>query len=143
MAAPNSEPIFSRVADVQWAENIVTANNTIDLTSGTSYLAFTADSTNGGFVRNARVKVNPANSSAATVVRFWLNNGSTTGTAANSAIIGELGLPATTTSATAPLPDFDYGLNMALPPGYKIYVTVGTAPGGSCELTVTIFGGKY
>jgi hypothetical protein len=143
MAAPNTEPVFSRVADVQWVDNVVTANNTIDLTSGTNYLVFTADSTNGGFVRNARVKVNPANSSAATVVRFWLNNGSTTGTASNSAIIGELGLPATTTSATAPLPDFDYGLNMALPPGYKIYVTVGTAPGGSCELTVTIFGGKY
>jgi hypothetical protein len=143
MAGPNSEPIFSRVADVQWAESIVTANNTIDLTSGTSYLVFTADSTNGGFVRNARVKVNPANSSAATVVRFWLNNGSAVGTASNSALIGELGLPATTTSATAPLPDFDYGLNMALPPGYAIYVTVGTAPGGSCELTVTIFGGKY
>ena len=143
MAAPNVEPIFSRVADIQWVESIVTANNTIDITSGTSYLAFTADATNGGFVRNARVKVNPANNSAATVVRFWVNNGSTTGTSANTALIGELGLPATTTSASAPLPDFDYGLNMALPPGYKIYVTVGTAPGGSCELTVTVFGGKY
>ena len=143
MPAPNSEPIFSRVADIQFAESIVTANNTIDITSGTSYLVFTADSTNGGFVRNARVKVNPANSSAATVVRFWLNNGSTTGTSSNSALIGELGLPATTTSATAPQADFDYGLNMALPPGYAIYVTVGTAPGGSAELTCTIFGGKY
>lgn len=143
MAAPNVEPVFSRQGDIQFVESIVTANNTIDLTSGTSYLAFTADSTNGGFVRNARVKANPSQSTAATVVRFWLNNGSTTGTASNSAIIGELGLPATTTSATAPQADFDYGLNMALPPGYKIYITVGTAPGGTSELTVTIFGGKY
>jgi predicted Zn-dependent protease len=143
MPGPNSEPIFSRVADVQWEESIVTANNTIDLTSGTSYEVFVADATNGGFVRNARVKVNPANNSAATVVRFWLNNGSTTGTSANSALIGELGLPATTASASAPQADFDYGLNMALAPGHKIYVTVGTAPGGSAELTVTIFGGKY
>jgi hypothetical protein len=143
MAAPNSEPIFSRVADVQWAESIVTANNTIDITSGTSYLVFTADATNGGFVRNARVKVNPSQNTAATVVRFWLNNGSTTGTSANSAMIGELGLPATTTSATSPQADFDYGLNMALPPGYRIYITVGTAPGGTSELMCTIFGGKY
>ena len=143
MAAPNSEPIFSRVADVQWVDNIVTANNTIDITTGTSYLAFTADSTNGGFVRNARVKVNPSQSTAATVVRFWLNNGSTTGTATNSAIIGELGLPATTTSATSPQADFDYPLNFAMPPGYRLYVTVGTAPGGSSEITVAVFGGKY
>lgn len=143
MAAPNTSAVFSRVADIQWVESIVTAHNVIDLTSGTSYLAFTADATNGGFVRNARVKVNPANNGAATVVRFWINNGSTTGTAANSAIIGELGIPATTTTATAALPDFDYPLNFALPAGYKIYVTVGTAPGGSCEMTVTVFGGKY
>ena len=143
MAAPNTEPVFSRVADVQWAESIVTANNTIDITTGTSYLVFTADSTNGGYVRNARVKANPSQSTAAPVVRFWVNNGSTTGTAANSAIIGELGLPATTTSATSPQADFDYPLNFAMPPGYRLYVTVGTAPGGSSELTVAVFGGKY
>jgi hypothetical protein len=76
-------------------------------------------------------------------VRFWLNNGATVGTASNSAIIGELGIPATTTSATAALPDFDYPLNFAMPAGYAIYVTVGTAPGGSCEMSVTVFGGKY
>ena len=145
MAGPNSEPIFSRVADIQWKGDILTANNNQDLTTGgsTSYEVFVADSTNGGFVRNARVKANPANNTAATVVRFWLNNGSTTGTAANSALIGELGLPSTTASASAPQADFDYGLNMALPPGYKIYVTIGTAPGGSGEFTCTVFGGKY
>lgn len=143
MPGPNSEPIFSRVADVQWVEGIVDANDTIDITTGTSYLAFTADSTNGGFVRNARIKVNPANSTVATVVRFWLNNGSTTGVAANSALIGELGLPITTTSAVSPQPDFDYPLNFAMPPGYRLYVTAGTAPGGSSEITVTVFGGKY
>lgn len=149
MPGPNSEPIFSRVADVQWEESVTTANNTVDLTSGQIYEVFVADATNGGFVRNARVKVNPGTTAvantAATVVRFWLNNGSTTGTAANSALIGELGLPSTTASATAPQADFDYGLNMALPPGYKIYVTIGsTLVGGSApELTCTIFGGKY
>lgn len=145
MPGPNSEPIFSRVADIQWKGDILTANNNQDLTTGgsTSYEIFVADATNGGFVRNARVKANPANNTAATVVRFWVNNGSTTGTAANSALIGELGLPSTTTSASAPQADFDYGLNMALPPGYKIIVTIGTAAGGSGEFTCTIFGGKY
>jgi hypothetical protein len=143
MAAPNSQPLFSRVPDIQWAESCTAANNTLDLTSGTSYLVFTADATNGGFVRELRVKANPANNTAATVVRFWLNNGSTTGTAANSAIIGELGLPATTASASVAQPDFIYSLNFPIPPGYKIYATFGTAPGGSGEFTVTAIGGKY
>lgn len=141
--AANTAPIYTRTPDVQWAESIVTANNTLDLTSGTSYLVFTADATEGGYVREARVKANPANNTAATVMRFWINNGSATGTAANSAFIGELGIPATTASATAPNPDFCYPLNFALPAGYRIYVTVGTAPGGSGEFTCTIFGGKY
>lgn len=143
MAAPNTNPVFSYVGDVQWITAIVTANNTLDITSGTSYLAFTADATNGGYVRELRAKASPANSSAATVMRIWLNNGSATGTAANSSLIGELGIPATTTSATAALPDFVYPLNFAMPPGYKIYVTVGTAPGGSAQFTATVIGGKY
>ena len=141
--AANTSPIFTLLGDIQWAESITAANNTLDLTTGTSYLAFTADATNGGYVREARVKANPANNTAATVMRFWLNNGATTGTASNSAIIGELGIPATTASATAPLPDFVYPLNFALPAGYKIYVTIGTAPGGSGEFTCTVIGGKY
>jgi len=143
MAAPNTEPVFTRVADIQWAESIVTANNTIDLTSGTSYTAFTADATNGGYVTRARVKANPANNCAATVVRFWLNNGSATTTSSNSALIGELTFAATTASATAAQIDYDFPLGIAMPPGYKIIVTVGTAPGGSAELMVTVFGGKY
>ena len=143
MAAPNTEPVYSKVGDIQWVESIVTANNTIDLTTGTSYLVFTADATNGGFVSRVIVKANPANNTAATVVRLWLNNGSTTGTSSNSALVAEQGIPATTASATAALPDFTIPLNMALPPGYKIYLTIGTAPGGSAEFTATAIGGKY
>ena len=141
--AANTSPIYTRTPDVQWVESIVTANNTLDLTSGTSYLAYTADATEGGYVREARVKANPANNTAGTVMRFWINNGATVGTSSNSAFLGELGIPATTASASAPIPDFVYPLNFALPAGYKIYVTVGTAPGGSGEFTCTVIGGKY
>ena len=143
MAAANSQPLFSRVADIQWAESCTAANNTVDITTGTSYLVFTADATNGGFVREIRVKANPATSTVATVVRLWVNNGSVTTTAVNSAIIGELGLPAIATSASAANPDFVYPLNFPLAPGYRIYATLGTAPGGASELTITAIGGKY
>jgi hypothetical protein len=144
MAAPNTEPVFTRVADVQWIGSITAANTNADLTgAGTSYLAFTADATNGGYVTRARIKTAPGANCAATVVRFWLNNGSTVGTAANSALIGELTFAATTASSTAAQIDYDFPLGIALPPGYRIYVTVGTAPGGTAALTVTCFGGKY
>jgi len=141
--AGNTAPIYTRVGDIQWVVNCTAANNTIDITTGTSYLAFTADATNGGYVRELRCKANPSQNTAATVMRIWVNNGATTGTDTNSTMIGELGIPATTTSATQAQSDFTYPLGIALPPGYRIYVTFGTAPGGSGEFMVTAIGGKY
>lgn len=143
MAGPNSEPIYSRVADIQWIGAITTANNTKDLTTGTTYTVFTADATNGGYVRELRIKADPANNTAATVFRIFVNNGSAVGTATNSIFIGELGVPATTASASSALPDFVYPLNFALPPAYKIIITIGTAPGGSGQFSAAVIGGKY
>lgn len=143
MAAPNTQPIYSKAALTGWAVNMTAANNTIDLTSGTSYTVFTADATNGSYVPGVYVKVNPSQNTAATVMRFWINNGSSTGTDTNSVMIGELGMPATTTSATAPQPDFYFPINRALPAGYVIYATLGTAPGGSSEIMAAVIGGQY
>jgi len=139
----NVKPIYSRTADVQWVVNMTAANNTIDITSGTSYLVFTADATEGGFVHKIQIKANPSQNTAATVVRVWINNGATTATDTNSALFTEQGLPATVTSAVGPLPDFSIPMNVALPPGYRIYLTLGTAPGGSGELMAIAVAGKY
>jgi hypothetical protein len=141
--AANNDPIYSRAADVQWIGAILAANNTKDLTSGTSYLVFTADATNGGFVREVRIKADPANNTAATVVRLWLNNGSTTNTASNSSFFTEISIGATTASASLANADFVIPINFALPAGYKIYLTIGTAPGGSGQFSATAIAGKY
>lgn len=139
----NVKPIYTRTADVQWITAMVTANNTIDLTSGTSYLVFTADATEGGFVREVRIKPSPSQNTATTVARLWINNGSTTATAANSILFTEQGIPSTTTSATQPQSDFVIPVNLALPPGYKLYITLGTAPGGSGQFGAVAIAGKY
>lgn len=143
--AANTDPIFSRAPDIQWVGAITLANNTKDLTGSpdTSYLVFTADATNGGFIRELRVKADPANNTAATVMRVFINNGSSVGVAANSIFITEISIAATTASATAALPDYVVPLNFALPAGYRIYVTFGTAPGGSGQFSVCGIGGKY
>lgn len=138
----NTTPIFTRLGDIQWAVSAVTAaNTTTDLTSGTIYLVFTADSTNGGYVQRIRFRTLGTNSNA-TVARIWINNGSTTATAANNILWDELTLPATTVSQTAAQPNYELPLNFALPVSYRIYVTVGTAP-TSAGWDVTIIGGKY
>lgn len=138
----NTTPIFTRLGDIQWAISAVTvANTTTDLTSGTIYLVFTSDSTNGGYVQRIRFRSLGTNSNA-TVARIWLNNGSTTATAANNILWDEIALPATTLTQTSSQPNYELPLNFALPASYRIYVTVGTAP-TSAGWDVTIIGGKY
>ena len=138
----NNQPIFTRTPDVQWTVSATTvANTTTDLTSGTIYLAFTADATNGGYVQRIRFRTLGTNSNA-TVSRVWINNGLTTATAANNSLIDEITLPTTTVSQVAAQANYELPLNFALPAGYRIYVTVGTAP-TSAGWDVTVIGGKY
>ena len=136
----NNQPIFSRVADVQWNTVIVqSANTTTDLTSGTIYQIFSADTTSGGYVQ--RIRFRPLGTNVATVARIWLNNGSTTATASNNVLWDEVSLASTTVSQTSALSVSEIPLNFALPPSYKLYVTLGTAVAAGYDI-ITI-GGKY
>lgn len=139
----NVDPIYSKLGDVQWITAVTAANTTLDITTGTSYLIFTADATNGGYVSYIRINPSPANNTAATVARIWLNNGSTTGTASNSAFFTSATIAATTAVSAAALVETTIPLNIALPAGYKLYLTLGTAPGGSGQFTAIAIGGKY
>ena len=139
---PNTAPIYSKVGDIQWTASAATvANTTTDLTTGTIYLVFTADATNGGYVQRLRFRTMGTNIQA-TVARVWINNGSTTGTASNNTLWDEITLPATTVSQVAAQANYELPLNIPLPPGYRLYVTVGTAP-TSAGWDITAIGGKY
>ena len=135
----NTTPIYSKLGDIQWAITMIAANTTTDLTSGTTYLAFTADATNGGYDQKIRFRALGTN--VATVARVWINNGSTTGTAANNVLYDEISLAATTVSQTSALAIYELPLNIALPAGYKIYVTLRTAVAAGYDAIVV--GGKY
>jgi len=138
----NNQPIFTRLADVQWTISAMTvANTTADLTSGTIYLAFTADTTNGGYVQRVRFRTLGTNANA-TAARIWVNNGASTATAANNTLIDEITLPTTTVSQVAAQSNYELPLNFALPAGYRVYITVATAP-TSAGWNATVIGGKY
>lgn len=140
--AANIDPIYSKSADVQWIAGVTAANVVTDMTSGTTYLAFTADATNGGFLQKLKFRATNAANTTASVARIWINNGSTTGTAANNVLYDEITLPATTASTSVATAGFEVPVNIPLPAGYKIYITLGTAMAtGSWQ--VTAIGGKY
>lgn len=139
--AANTKPIYSRVADIQWGT--ISAANTAKDGTGTVVTVFTADATNGGRVERLRIRALGTN--VATVLRVFINNGSTNTTAANNSLYEEITLPSTTLSETAQLTNreivFNDGNGLVLPPGYNINVTLGTAV--SAGYQVTAVGGKY
>ena len=135
----NTSPIYTASGDTQWTVSATTANTTKDLTgAGTAYTAFTASST-GGYVQ--RIRFMPLGTNIATVARIWINNGGTTTTAANNTLWDNISLAATQNSEASGQPVFELPLNIALPPNYRIIVTLGS--GVAAGYTITVIGGKY
>ena len=135
----NTSPIFTGTPDLQWATAALTAANTAKDGTGTVATVFTADATNGGYVHKLIART--AGTNAATVLRVFINNGSANTTAANNVLFTELTLAATTLSEVAAQPPYEVPLNLALPAGYKINCTIGTAVAAGYMLSVA--GGKY
>jgi hypothetical protein len=135
--AANTAPIFSKQAVIGWG-TLTTANTAKDGT-GTVVTVFTADATEGG--RLEEIVVRSLGTNVATVIRFFVNNGSTNATAANNSLLYELTIAATTLSEVAALPHNVYSIAKSLPPGYKINCTIGTTV--AAGLSVVALGGKY
>lgn len=137
----NTSPIYTRLGDVQWSASATTANNTADMTSGTVYLVYTADTTNGGYLQKLRFKPLPGIANNATVARVWINNGGSTTVATNNTLFDEVSLGATTLSTTAAMQVYELPMNFAMSPGHRIYVTLAALASGGYHITA--IGGKY
>ena len=135
----NTQPIFSIAGDAKWV-TATDANNVGNITAGTIYLAFSAG-TNGSYVQKIRFRHTGANS-AAVVARVFINNGGSTGTAANNTLFDEITIAANATFTTnAASTNYELPLGFALPPTYRIYVALGAAAAGG--IACTVIGGDY
>lgn len=86
----------------------------------------------------------------ATLARFWINNGGADTTAANNQLLGEVEIPAAAVTAlgTSKLPILSLrnviGRSVNLPAGYKIYVGLTVAIGGTnCAIQPAPIAGDY
>ena len=142
----NNDPLFSRQGDVS-ANGTTTmfavltaAANDFTGAGANNALCFTADSTNGGFIRSIKCKA--AGTNVASVVRVFINNGSTNTSATNNVFFTEQALPATTSNAAAATGnDIEIPMFIALNPGFRIYVGLGTAVAAGWFFTP--IAGKY
>jgi len=141
--ALNDKPIFTGTPQIEWYTNGSTTNilKTANATSAIipeNYLVFTAGS-DGGFVQKIRFR--PLGTNIATVARIFINNGGAYTTYANNIIYEEISIPATTLNHASALSLFEVTLNVALPPSYRIYVSLGTTV--SAGFDVCAIGGSY
>lgn len=133
----NTAPIFPRVGKTAWAT--LTAANTAKDGTGAVGTIFTADAGNGS--RLDTIKCRPLGSNVASVLRVFVNNGSTSATPANNSLYMERSLALTTLSEVAEQTDVEIPLNLVLPPGYKVIVTLGTTVAAGWQITGV--GGDY
>ena len=133
----NTAPIFSKTPATRWAQSVTAANTAKDGTGSVNTI-FTADATNGSFVQ--KLIVRPLGTNGASVLRIFINDG-VAALAANNALILELGLGATTNTETGSISGFEIPLNLPMPAGYKLNMTLGTVVAGG--YTVTAVGGNY
>jgi len=111
---------------------LLSANTAMD---GTGFVTpvFTAG-TNGSYLQ--RLVARPVGTNIASVLRVFLNNGSANSTQANNVLITEATLPASTANAAGALVPVELPLNFAIPAGYVINCTLGTAVAAGYFLTV-------
>lgn len=154
-------PIFTQTPNVGALNAVIstamTNTSAFDGTQATGTamaLAFTAGA-NGSRVDQITCRFASTNgaaasgTSSASVIRFWINNGSANTTATNNIFLGEVAMAATAVTALGttalvvnalPLPVG--GLN--LPAGYRIYAGPTVAAGGtSIAFAVNAIGGDY
>lgn len=134
--AANTNPIYSKQGHIEWG-TIATANTATDGT-GTVVNVFTS-SIDGSRIEKLRFRARGTN--VATVARIFINNGSDPTVAANNVLYEEITLPATTLSQVAQLLNQEIPLNLVLPAGYKINLTIGTTV--AAGYSVTAVGGDY
>lgn len=133
----NTAPVFTNVPNLGFA-TLTTGTNTYTGTSGTS-LIFTAG-TNGSVA--TKIICESLGTNVATVLRVFLNNGSTSGTATNNSLIYQLSLPATTASATAQTQHLELPMNnLRLKASYTLIVVLATTVSAGWQ--VTAVGGDY
>lgn len=127
----NFKPIFTIEGDV--SNNNGTGMNQLVLNAAPDYtgidadvsLVWTAHAVDGGYVKG--IKAVAGGTNVATVARFYINNGSSPGTATNNTLFGQLSLPATTAINTAATAELYYPIEQSFPPGFRIYVGIATA----------------
>lgn len=137
--AASTSPAFASTPPSNFTPGSLTAANTATDGTGTVLLLATAPATASGGSLVERIRCMHLGTNVATVVRVFLNNGSTPTVAGNNALIAEKTIAANTLTQTAESVAYDVILNQVLKASAtvpeRIYVTIGTAVAAGIKFT--------
>jgi hypothetical protein len=146
---PNKKPIYPVKIKTAWNTAPITTGTTSVDGTGAAVDIMPAVGENGA--RVDQILVRPLGTNVATVMRFYLSNGLTNAVAANQTLVHEVTMPATTASQVAALAGMDVAIAKnegefacpipVIPPGYKLFVTIGTAVASGFKVITTY--GEY
>jgi hypothetical protein len=134
----NTAPVFLKTPSIQWNTTSTSAVTGTDGIDGNVKTIFTADATNGSKIEY--VYISSSANTAATNLRFWVNNGATPGTASNNSEIYEVVMPAITINNATTNSPYVWNCNLILPPGYVLRAACAVA---GAIFNVTAVGGHY
>lgn len=155
--AANTSPVFPIAPCALAAQNVIlstamTSTKAFDGTeaAGTSMALVATAGANGARLDQLTLNYSgtngaaPSGTSAASVLRLWLNNGSANTTAGNNILINNVAVPALAYTNVARMDPLTLSLDMSIPAGWKLYAGLSTAMGGTnCALAVTVTAGDY
>ena len=143
--AANTSPIFSLTPKIGFAK-VTGVDGSADGIDADVKLVHTAGSF-GGFVQKLYaqpISTSGSTTTSAAVLRIYVNNGSTVGTATNNQLIKEWSLSAiaVNVAATVGVLSYEIPLNFQLPASYTIYAGV-TAMAANTQWNITAVAGDY
>lgn len=135
----SNSPAFASVPGSNFTPQTLTAANTATDGTGTTALIATAPATASGGSLVERIRVMHLGTNVATVVRVFLNNGSTPTVAGNNSLIAEKTIAANTISQVAESIAYDIAINQVLKANAttpeRLYVSIGTAVAAGLRFT--------
>lgn len=145
--AANTAPIYTLTPRTTWG-SLTAAETANDGTDANDLSLFTAGS-NGSFVQKVCFMPRSTSSSQttnATVLRIYINNGSTHSTASNNTLYREVGAGAISVAvapaSSAAVQSFEVLLNIQLPASYVLYVGL-TSLAANTAWAAQAIGGDY
>ncbi len=123
--AANTSPITPIAPASSWDATAPLTTADTGITTLTTYKTLLTAGANGA--RVGKVNICPLGTNVATVMRFFLNNGSAPSVVGNNQLVKEVTLAASTVSQVSALTQQQLELNMVLKPGHKLLYTLGTA----------------